>query len=85
VPSDGRVGDEVCILNGGAVPFVLRKRDSDKGKLMYTFVGEAYIHGIMYGRRSIPNIIESRSLILYDNCTQGDKSHKTCKFRNQRQ
>ena len=46
VPGDAKVGDEVCILRGGAVPFVLRKDGSVKA---WKLVGEGYIHGIMHG------------------------------------
>jgi len=51
VPGDARVGDEVCIFSGGAVPFVLR-RDGDgggKGEVACRLVGEGYVHGFMYG------------------------------------
>jgi hypothetical protein len=37
-------GDLVCILFGGNVPFILREV---KGK--YQFIGECYVHGIMWG------------------------------------
>lgn len=38
-------GDVVCVLRGGNVPFILRK----KGDRYYELVGEAYVHGIMDG------------------------------------
>lgn len=41
-----QVGDKVCILKGGNVPFVLRKRDEGDD---YELVGDAYVHGIMEG------------------------------------
>ncbi|KAF9767935.1 hypothetical protein IL306_014830, partial [Fusarium sp. DS 682] len=47
VPLLAEAGDEVCIVNGGAVPFVLRK-----GKRLLRgrrLVGECYIHGLMNG------------------------------------
>ena len=37
--------DVVCVLRGGNVPFILRK----KGDGYYELVGEAYVHGIMDG------------------------------------
>lgn len=37
--------DYLCILLGASVPFVLRKIDDH-----YIFIGEAYIHGMMYGK-----------------------------------
>ena len=48
-----RVGDEVWILGGGKVPYILRPAvaeavDHGLGK-QYRLVGEAYVHGIMHG------------------------------------
>jgi hypothetical protein len=37
--------DYVCVLRGGDVPFILRKRADG----YWTFVGESYVHGIMDG------------------------------------
>lgn len=39
------VGDIVCVLLGGNLPFVLRNRDNDE----YCLVGESYVHGLMDG------------------------------------
>ena len=44
VPGNALRGDEICILKGGRTPYVIRERDG-----RYTFVGEAYIHGLMGG------------------------------------
>ena len=44
VPDFARAGDLVCIMNGSPTPFVLRKRGQD-----FEFIGECYVHGIMYG------------------------------------
>jgi hypothetical protein len=41
--------DEVWLLKGGRTPFVLRKR---AGGNDYHFVGEVYVHGLMYGEAS---------------------------------
>jgi hypothetical protein len=45
VPRGSEVGDKICILFGGSVPFVLR----DTGDGYVIFIGECYIHGIMDG------------------------------------
>jgi len=45
-PADAEVGDEIHLLAGGNVPYVLRRRSGD---LAFTFVGECYVHGIMFG------------------------------------
>lgn len=44
-PNGTVADDKICLLNGGRVPFVLRKGDGES----YTLVGECYIHGIMHG------------------------------------
>ncbi|RDW69796.1 hypothetical protein BP6252_08816 [Coleophoma cylindrospora] len=46
VPGSARVDDVICLLEGGSVPFVLRR---DPNSSAYRLVGEAYIHGLMYG------------------------------------
>ncbi|KAF4960119.1 hypothetical protein FGADI_1137 [Fusarium gaditjirri] len=44
-PLDIQPGDEVCILLGGKIPYLLRAQ----GDEAYTLVGEAYVHGVMHG------------------------------------
>lgn len=46
-PNRARQGDLIVIAFGSSVPFVLRPQEHG-GK--YTFVGEAYVHGIMEGQ-----------------------------------
>ena len=41
------VGDLVCLLAGGSVPYVIRRINGAENK--FRFVGEAYVHGIMHG------------------------------------
>jgi hypothetical protein len=41
-----QVGDLLCVLNGGNIPFLLRL-DSERGG--HQLLGEAYVHGIMDG------------------------------------
>jgi hypothetical protein len=41
------LGDLICIFSGVMVPFVLRK--SCEKDVVYRLIGQAYIHGIMYG------------------------------------
>lgn len=40
-----RMGDEVWLLAGAAVPFILRSCGDGE----YELVGEAYLHGVMHG------------------------------------
>jgi hypothetical protein len=44
-PTSAVKGDIICILLGGATPFVLRPAGND----LYQLVGECYIHGMMDG------------------------------------
>lgn len=46
-PSGCQQGDVVVVLNGGLTPYVLRRLPG--GKSEYTFLGDAYMHGIMDG------------------------------------
>jgi hypothetical protein len=46
---DPKCKDEVWILQGAKVPFILRHG----GDYRYRVVGEAYVHGVMYGERSV--------------------------------
>jgi hypothetical protein len=43
-----KVGDSVCVLAGGKVPYIIRPLDGGAGT-RYRFVGEAYVHGMMHG------------------------------------
>ncbi len=45
VPACTKVGDEVFLLGGVTVPFVLRQREEKR----YVLVGDSYIHGVMEG------------------------------------
>jgi hypothetical protein len=45
-PIDTKVGDSVCVLYGGPVPFIIREHSDDR--LCY-LIGEAYVHGLMAG------------------------------------
>lgn len=45
---DVEVGDLVCVLNGSWTPHAIR-RANNGNRSMYTFIGDAYVHGLMYG------------------------------------
>lgn len=45
VPSHVEVGDKVCLLYGGSLPYILR----DYGDGTHAFIGDCYIDGVMYG------------------------------------
>ncbi|KAL8855906.1 MAG: hypothetical protein Q9178_007471 [Gyalolechia marmorata] len=44
VPGTTEIGDQVVVLKGGKVPYILRKRVES-----WEFIGECYVHGVMYG------------------------------------
>lgn len=47
VPANAEIGDVVCVLDGGRVPFILRP--IARREMVFRLVGEAYIHGLMQG------------------------------------
>ncbi|KAJ2996867.1 hypothetical protein NUW58_g830 [Xylaria curta] len=53
VPNCAQVGDQVVVILGATVPYVVRKVQSG-----YLLVGDAFVHGLMYGealeRRDLP-------------------------------
>ena len=52
VPSYAEVGDEIWVLVGGQVLYVLRdtgRKDMQCGKRIHEFLGEVYMHGLMDG------------------------------------
>jgi hypothetical protein len=62
VPHLAEAGDQICILNGGAVPFVLKdRRQPLRGRQL---VGECYIHGLMNGE-AMQGGYEQREVCLY--------------------
>lgn len=44
--SSVKEGDEVWLLQGGLIPFILRWKSAQEA---YVLIGEAYVHGIMHG------------------------------------
>jgi len=40
-----KVGDSVCLISGAVTPFIMQRNQET-----WTIVGEAYIHGLMYGQ-----------------------------------
>jgi hypothetical protein len=46
-PQSLEIGDLVCVLAGGRVPYLIRPVNDEDNEAQ--FVGEAYVHGIMHG------------------------------------
>ncbi|EJT77131.1 hypothetical protein GGTG_07043 [Gaeumannomyces tritici R3-111a-1] len=64
-PSTARVGDRVCLLAGGRVPYILRDSREvllpDSGKVRgFSLVGDSYVHGIM-GGEGMADVEEGRA------------------------
>lgn len=50
IPSVAKKGDSICVGLGLDVPVVIREvENSESESLLYSFVGPAYIHGVMDG------------------------------------
>jgi hypothetical protein len=65
-PPHTKSGDQVWILYGGRVPFVLRKAPENSAlseTQKFTLVGDAYVHGIMDGQMVQDNL-ETRTIWL---------------------
>lgn len=46
VPESARAGDHICVFLSGATPVLLRPKKIDE-KLVFGFVGECYVYGLM--------------------------------------
>lgn len=55
-PSTAREGDVVSVIEGGMVPFLLRKDKSSTGS--FSLVGECYIHDLMDGEAERLDVLE---------------------------
>lgn len=53
-PAEARKSDEIVVLRGGEVPFVVRrlKESSLWMRQEYELVGDCYVHGVMEGERA---------------------------------
>lgn len=57
-------GDVVCVFDDSVSPFVLRKVDDKDGNERYKFVGDAYVHGLMYGEADGTDVHEENILLV---------------------
>ncbi|QDS75368.1 hypothetical protein FKW77_002406 [Venturia effusa] len=69
VPSAARDGDEICLLFGAKIPFVIRKVRQGA----YVLVGEALIYGIMHGE-AMPDYLRNRPSMDYSTAGHSDWS-----------
>ncbi|KAF2186241.1 hypothetical protein K469DRAFT_706906 [Zopfia rhizophila CBS 207.26] len=63
VPRETKVGDELWVLHGGRVPFVLR-RERDGSDRLRRIVGDCFIHGIMDGEALEADEVVWREILL---------------------
>ncbi|RDW70124.1 hypothetical protein BP5796_08521 [Coleophoma crateriformis] len=59
-PINLEIMDEVWLFQGGRTPFVLRKRADNNG---YHLIGEAYVHGLMYGEAATSVLDQEMGLV----------------------
>lgn len=63
-PERAQVGDFVYVLYGGTLPFILRGMDNRETAGTHTYVGHAYVHGIMDGEALEMGIKEEKVVIV---------------------
>ena len=59
----GRDSDTICVFQGAKTPHILRPQDDGT----WEFVGEAYVHGLMYGEAEKiidGRLLETRTFVL---------------------
>ena len=65
VPGKVEVGDEVAILNGANIPFLLRRFESrNEQELVYRLVGDGYFHGLIHGEALGLDTYEETDLVI---------------------
>ena len=58
-----REGDLIVVLDGSPTPHVVRRIEDRGGSERYEFVGDAYVHGLMYGEAEELGL-EERELVF---------------------
>ena len=53
-PAKCQPGDQVIVLLGGNMPYIVRKAPSRLSRDCFTILGDSYVHGIMDGEALIP-------------------------------
>jgi hypothetical protein len=62
-PQSLEIGDLVCVLAGGTVPYLIRPVNDAEGS-RFRFVGEAYVHGIMHGEAAQAQGAKVQKIVL---------------------
>jgi hypothetical protein len=56
--------DVVAVFNDSVSPFVVRRVDWVDGRTRWKLVGDAYIHGLMYGEADKLGGVEEEDILL---------------------
>ncbi|KAF2852960.1 hypothetical protein T440DRAFT_466522 [Plenodomus tracheiphilus IPT5] len=63
-PDRTHIGDQICIMHGAAVPFVIRPVKHQGLVSVHSLIGETYVHGIMYGEALAFDNVKAETLYL---------------------
>jgi hypothetical protein len=62
-PPHTKPGDEIWVLCGGRVPFMLRPRSEEEGRY-HTFIGDCYLDGVMSGEATSNPLYKVRTIMI---------------------
>lgn len=66
VPQTARLGDTTCVFMGCAHPVVLRPSGLNRSGRCFTVLGEAFVHGLMYGEQwTDESVLGAQDFVLY--------------------
>ncbi|KPI35950.1 uncharacterized protein AB675_10434 [Cyphellophora attinorum] len=64
VPPETAIGDELHMIHGARVPYILRRLEEHESAHAVSLVGDAYVHGLMMGTRIYESgLLEPRTTI----------------------
>jgi hypothetical protein len=63
-PDRARLGDKIALVQGGAVPFILRPAKHQGFVNVHSLIGETYVHGIMYGEALAFTDVKTETIYL---------------------
>jgi hypothetical protein len=56
LPEEATVGDQIVLMEGGKLPLIVRRKQPNDP---FELIGEAYVHGIMFGEAWSPEACET--------------------------
>ncbi|KAH7399670.1 hypothetical protein BKA66DRAFT_437202 [Pyrenochaeta sp. MPI-SDFR-AT-0127] len=63
-PDRTHIGDQICIIQGASVPFVVRPVKHQGFVSVHSLIGETYVHGIMYGEALSFDNVKKQTIYL---------------------